>query len=76
MSGSGLRYLELPEEPNRRLAVWLPAPEGEAFGAEAFAEGQEFTVDLNGERWHAVILSAEVRDGGVELAMWIGERLQ
>lgn len=73
--GSGLRILELPESADRRLTVWFPAPEREAFGREAFTVGQELVLDAAGARHRAVILSADVRDGGVELAMQIRERL-
>jgi hypothetical protein len=71
-----VRSVSLGMQAGTRFTLRLPAGEHEAFGPEPFTAGQGFTVDVAGERWRAILLSAATDpDGsGVSLEVELSDR--
>lgn len=72
-----LRYVERPVMPGTRLTIWQPAG-CDVLGAEPFASGDGFTVDVTGDegagRWRTVLRSWETRPDGTLLELEVEGR--
>ena len=63
-TGLRLQHIEVPLAPGTRLAISTPG-DWHGFGPEPLLRGQGFTIDVNGDRWRAVLLEAAVQPGGI-----------
>lgn len=71
-----LRHIDLPLEPGARLRIQhSPSWEGLGFSPiSGSPDPQEYTVDLNGERWRAVFRSSSIGPDGAFLELEIEGR--
>jgi hypothetical protein len=67
-----LCHIDMPPGPGTLLTVWQSA--GEPDATEPLETGQGFTIDVNGDRWRALLESWDESPDGTELHMRIERR--
>jgi hypothetical protein len=68
-----LRHIDLPVVSGSKLAVWSPLG-SDLVGPEPLQLGHGFTVDLNGDRWRAVVETLSVKRKGTLIELRIEGR--